>query len=164
MSSLSIGSSQEDSDSYYNFEDRFKRQNYMLGNFDDGYKFIVKDEHIKLLQELYFHFNEDSYEGYPYVGAKRPFGNSYIEGDIAYIIGFEGEDPDEFTEQESEYLLSFYKELHIVLKIVTQLKTFETGEYEYVSHNKWEMSKAQKRKNKIESVLKEQGEIDEEDS
>ena len=53
-----------------------------------------------------------------------------------------------------EYLLSLYNDLHIVLKIVTQLKTFQTGVYIYKEFNKWERSKSLIRKNKIESILK----------
>ena len=141
---------------------KYHRDRVLRGEFEIGYKFELKEEHVKLLQELYFQFDESYYEGFPCVGAKRPFGNSYIEGDIAYIIGYEGEDPDEFTEEESEYLLSFYRELHIVLKIVTQLKTFDLGVYEYTDFNKWSPSKQLLRRKKINSVLDENDDLSDE--
>lgn len=156
---------------------KFERQNYLRGTVDIGYIFELKEEHIKLIQHMYFQFDESAYDGAPCVNFKRPFGNSDLLGDIMDILDFtpsntedicfcDGDECEKFheddelelSESEIKYLMDIYQGTHIALKIITQLKTFETGKYIYTNHNTWEESNAMKRVRKIESVLDDENE------
>jgi hypothetical protein len=162
---------------------KFQRQNYLRGTVDDGYIFELKEEHIKLIQHMYYQFDESAYEGAPSVNLKRPFGNSDLIGDIMDILEFEPsymsdicfceeddcenfheDDELEISDSEREYLMDIYQGTHIALKIITQLKTFETGKYICNFHNTWEESNAMKRVRKIDSVLDDKDKNNSEDS
>jgi hypothetical protein len=151
---------------------KFERQNYLRGTPDNGYIFELKEEHIKLLQHMYFQFDESAYEGAPCVNFKRPFGDSDILEDMMHILdftpshaedicfceeddceNFHEDDELELSESEIKYLMDIYQGTHIALKIITHLKTFETGKYICNYHNQWEETNAMKRVRKIDSVL-----------
>lgn len=93
-------------------------------------KFTVTEQHIKLLR----HANVswwDCETGAPCIDCKRPYGNSFVEGDMYEIL--EGKD---YTEDfyDNDDLRAKYLKLHseteTALQIVLTTGKFEPGEYE----------------------------------
>lgn len=94
-------------------------------------KFELCPEHITLLQRMYWEY-QDCETGAPAVDCKRPYGNSYVPPDVAEILGVElPEDDDAAYDKKVEEVMRFHYESHTALEIILQLKTFETGLYEY---------------------------------
>lgn len=57
--------------------------------------FTLTEDHIKLLSRAYIGW-EDSEFGAPSIDCKRPYGNSYVEGDVAEILEWKpSKDEDE---------------------------------------------------------------------
>lgn len=103
--------------------------------------FELKEEHIKLLQNFWITWNWYEY-GAPSVDPKRPFGNSYVEGDIASIleiIPFKDSDGElHFTKEQIDKCNKIYKETETALQIVLSTKSFITGLYKCEQYtNKW---------------------------
>lgn len=48
-------------------------------------EFNLKEEHIKLLRAMYVGWSDCEY-GAPEIDPKRPYGNSYVEGDVHEIL------------------------------------------------------------------------------
>jgi hypothetical protein len=80
-----------------------------------------REKDLKLLANAFFN-NLDRYNceyGGWGVDDKRPFGNSFVEGDIAEIIGLELVDEDDDSEEHEDqirYLNSLYDDLGPYLK------------------------------------------------
>lgn len=72
--------------------------------------FELKREHVLLLQNAYVSWN-DCETGAPTIDPKRPYGNSYVEGDVAKILGIEGEGEDgELTWAQEEVCREWHGE------------------------------------------------------
>lgn len=54
--------------------------------------FVLKKEHLKLLQNMWIDFDEFNYYGAPHVNEKRPYGNSDVYMDVAEIVGIPFDD------------------------------------------------------------------------
>lgn len=104
---------------------------------NDNKNFVVTEDHIKLLQNVYFSYDDYTEFGAPEVNPKRPYGNGDVYGDIGEILGWEKEELeseyyDEYTysdDQRTE-MLKLHKEMTIVLQILTKNLFIEVGEYE----------------------------------
>ena len=81
-------------------------------------RFTVKPEHLKLLRSAYIGW-EDCEFGAPAIDCKRPYGNSWVYGDIAEILGIEM-NGEEFTEEQKEYMRKLHEETQKVLQILVQ--------------------------------------------
>lgn len=46
--------------------------------------FEIKNEHLELLKRAFVSWDSCEY-GAPAINCKRPYGNSYVEGDIGWI-------------------------------------------------------------------------------
>lgn len=98
--------------------------------------FELTADHIKLLQEACIRW-EDCETGAPAIDCKRPYGNSYVPGDIAEILGWEiGEDG--LTEEQKKKAYALHKETETALQIILTCKAFEPGKFKMNSHYKYE--------------------------
>ena len=79
--------------------------------------FVIREEHIMLLNRLYINSNGE-------IDPKRPFGNSDITSDIYEILGWDNEH-EEYTSEANSYL----KEIPLVLQICLCNLSFSTGVY-----------------------------------
>ena len=114
-------------------------------------KFIVKEEHLKLISHMNVGWNDCEF-GAPEIDPKRPYGNSDVIQDIVEIFGMEEIDDERFIfrifGQEyrlrgddkynidfdhegdlTEILTNLHKETETALQIALATKSFETGEY-----------------------------------
>lgn len=100
--------------------------------------FRVTKEHIKLLQSAYMGWDDCEF-GAPAIDCKRPYGNSYVYGDIADLLNIEpdGEEPDGFSDEQMSYMLKIHTELETVLQILTNCLAIKEGWYEYADDYKW---------------------------
>jgi hypothetical protein len=83
--------------------------------------FTVKPEHLKLLKRMYIGW-EDCEFGAPAVDCKRPYGNSWVYGDIADILDIKpaGENEEEFTDEQEDVMRGLHKEMQTVLQILVK--------------------------------------------
>ena len=97
-------------------------------------KFEMTEQHIKLLRHMHVGWQKCEY-GAPEINPKRPYGNSWVEGDIAKILGIE---PDGSTDWDGEKIHSLQQvkamyvlhlETQLALQIVLRTGKFETGKY-----------------------------------
>lgn len=88
----------------------------------------VTEEHLKLLRRAYFRYEHQVEFGAPGMDQKRPYGNSYVYGDIAEILGIEGTD-EGFTNDQYDYMLTLHRELATVLNIMVRNGGVEPGVY-----------------------------------
>lgn len=58
--------------------------------------FRLKEEHLKLLRAMWVDWDSAEY-GAPCIDSKRPYGNSYVEGDVCEILGWKSPDEEEET-------------------------------------------------------------------
>lgn len=106
--------------------------------------FEVTENHIKLLQRMYFRYDDYCEFGAPAVDCKRPYGNSYVYGDIAEILGIEPEIIDEdydeadFSEEQLRYMDQIHQEMTDVLQIFTRLLSISPGKYVQTNYYEWE--------------------------
>lgn len=104
--------------------------------------FTITSDHIKLLKNAHIGWDDCEF-GAPAIDCKRPYGNSYVFGDIADILGIERE-PDEygdleFSDEQESYMLKVHSELQTVLQILTQTCDIHHGVWKYDRNEcKWE--------------------------
>ena len=98
-------------------------------------RFTLTAQHILLLQRAYIGWH-DCETGAPEIDPKRPYGNSYVAGDVAEILGIELNDNEDalgYDEQALEAsrdnLLKLHGETLTALQIVLCCKTFEPGDF-----------------------------------
>lgn len=95
-------------------------------------EFIILESHLKLIKNMYFYFDECSYEGAPAVDTKKPYGNSNTIGDVYEILFDEYWDEDEKGEMPEEFrndLYRLHKETSTALQICCVTQTFKPGLY-----------------------------------
>lgn len=99
-------------------------------------RFEIKEEHIKLLNKAYVSWFDAEY-GAPSIDPKRPYGNSYVEGDIAEILGWKTQN-DKLTDQQCKDARKIHDETKIALQICLSQLRFEKGVYENTGYGiKW---------------------------
>ncbi len=126
-------------------------------------KFEMKEEHLKLLQNMYVGWNDCEF-GAPEIDPKRPYGNSNVIQDMLELFGLEeikkggqvfkfkifgveyllkGEDKfniDMDNERELNTLLvQLHKETQTALQIVLETRQFKQGIYEK-DGNGWKLT------------------------
>jgi len=112
-----------------------EKQDKLRKQREDLKEFEVKDEHLKLLKEMYVGWNDCEF-GAPEIDPKRPYGNSDGVDDVARVIGYkktkdtvELEDCD-WTQEAYDYLYNLHKDMQIVLQIVLSSLSFKKGTYQ----------------------------------
>ena len=97
--------------------------------------FEVTEDHLKLVQRMYWQWDDHAYDGAPAVGLKRPYGNSDVMYDIAQILGwtddFTEEQDDEFYENDEliDKAMKIHRDMATVLQISTATLSWEPGVY-----------------------------------
>lgn len=85
-------------------------------------KFVVTEDHMKLLKRIWFRYDAYTEFGAPEVDPKRPYGNSDVYYDIAEILGLEvGKDEwgdVEYTPEQIDYMAKTHQEMTTVLQIL----------------------------------------------
>lgn len=89
-------------------------------------RFKITEDHLKLIEHMYVSWWDCEY-GAPGVDPKRPYGNSFVEGDIANILGWRIDENDDSYYREAEKI---HREMQTVLQICLCTKSFEVGTYE----------------------------------
>jgi hypothetical protein len=95
--------------------------------------FEITEDHLKLAKKMYVSWDNCEF-GAPAIDCKRPYGNSYVEGDIAEILGISDNkrhDDDEpyFTDKDLEYMNKVHKEMQTVIQIALSTGEFSVGNY-----------------------------------
>lgn len=104
-------------------------------------KFELTEEHVKLLRRAQVQWH-DCEHGAPEIDPKRPYGNSYVDVDIAEILGEEPQgvdrfgDPD-YSPEQKIYFQRIHRETEIALQIMLCVGCMELGIYE----NAYDVSK-----------------------
>lgn len=91
-------------------------------------RFEIKEEHLKLLNRSYVSWDYAEF-GAACIYPKKPYGNSYVEYDIAKILGWEIKD-DELTDEQISMANKLHEETETALQICLSRLKFETGVYE----------------------------------
>ena len=100
-------------------------------------RFEIKEEHLKLLNKAYVDWYDAEF-GAPSIDPKRPYGNSYVEGDIAEILGWKLDEDDELSDKQLSEANKIHNETKTALQICLSLLKFETGVYENTGYGiKW---------------------------
>lgn len=102
--------------------------------------FEVKEEHIKLIQEMYIDYSDWAEFGAPMVNPKRPYGNSNVYRDIAEILEIplpDFEEDEWFTDEQEELMLDLHKGTAEALQILAQHLKLEVGKYEQSMYHNW---------------------------
>ncbi len=94
-------------------------------------KFIVTEEHLKLLNKL--HVYRSRRLEYPFsmpeINTSRPFGNRDIYQDMAEILGYPEAVEGKFPKETIEKMKLLLQDLVYVLQICLCTQSFEPGEY-----------------------------------
>jgi len=99
-------------------------------------EFELKPEHVRLLRRAYVGW-QDCETGAPEIDPKRPYGNSYVVGDVAEILEEKIPDEDQdggrayelWENTRGEELMSLHYETATALQIVLVTGSFEPGRY-----------------------------------
>lgn len=101
-----------------------------MKHFTEQTRFNLTEDHIKLLRRANVGWQRCAF-GAPEIDPKRPYGNSFVEGDIAEILGVElvEDDDGDFDQATCEQLEAIHKQTHVALEIILATGTFTPGEY-----------------------------------
>ena len=78
--------------------------------------FTITEDHLKLLRRACVGWEDCEY-GAPSIDCKRPYGNSFVEGDIAEILGWKTKD-DELSDEQYDRAVQIHSETQTALQIV----------------------------------------------
>jgi hypothetical protein len=94
-------------------------------------EFQLTEDHLKLSKQMFVEWAKDDWGGYPYINSKRPYGNSFIEGDIAEALGWTFIDSDEcpLTPKQMQEAMALHRQMQHVLQIVLCTQSFIPGLY-----------------------------------
>jgi len=94
--------------------------------------FTLTEQHVTLLRHFIVGW-QDCETGAPEIDPKRPYGNSFVVGDIAEIFGEHPTGGDEyepeFTEEQKSRLMKLHRETATALQIVLATGSFTPGDY-----------------------------------
>lgn len=102
-------------------------------------RFTITEDHLKLARKMYVGWQDCEF-GAPEIDPKRPYGNSYVYGDIAEIIGMQSsQNEDEpFTKEQKAHMYALHLQMEYVVQIGLATGCFEVGNYEAADYsNKW---------------------------
>jgi len=91
-------------------------------------EFTVTRDHLTLLRNFYVGWN-DCETGAPEIDPKRPYGNGYVPGDVAEILGWERNEDGELTDDQESDAYQIHGETQTVLQIVLSTGSFVPGSY-----------------------------------
>jgi len=99
-------------------------------------EFTLTDDHLKLLRRGQVSWDDGEGDGAPGINSKKPYGNSYVAGDIAEILGAPDEDwiwenghKSQVTPEAAERLMRLHVETVVALQIVLATGEFRPGRY-----------------------------------
>jgi hypothetical protein len=92
-----------------------------------GLRFTVTCEHIALLRRAVVRWDDCEY-GAPAIDCKRPYGNSYVEKDVAQILSWPVTDDGLLRVQEGR-ARQLHEETEVVLQIILRTGVMQTGDY-----------------------------------
>ena len=96
-------------------------------------EFEITEDHIKVIKGMTFEYLHDHSFGAPGLDQKRPFGNSYVYGDLADLLGMEpepdGSSDEDWSEDQKVYMREVFFETATVLNIIIQTQSFKPGLY-----------------------------------
>lgn len=101
--------------------------------------FTITEDHLKLARRMYVGWQDCEF-GAPEIDPKRPYGNSYVYGDIAEIVGIQpSQNEDEpFTEEQRARMNLLHKGMKHVVQIALHVGKLEVGNYEGAEYgNEW---------------------------
>lgn len=90
--------------------------------------FEVTEQHLTLLRHAYVDWDHCEF-GAPAINPKRPYGNSWVYGDIAELLGIEPEDGDEFSSDQKDRMASLHAQTLTALQIILVTGVMEPGIY-----------------------------------
>jgi hypothetical protein len=90
--------------------------------------FELTNDHLKLLKEMYVGW-QDCETGAPEIDPKRPYGNSYVAGDVAELLGWKLDEDGGLTEYQRDKALELHRNTEYALQIVLSTQRFECGVY-----------------------------------
>jgi len=99
-------------------------------------QFKLTEQHITLLRNMYVRWNKCE-TGAPEIDPKRPYGNSYVPGDIHELLT--GED-SELTEEEEKNYLKLHRETEEALRIFLANAKIHPENYNMEWTGWWEKS------------------------
>ena len=101
-------------------------------------KFTLTENHIKLLRRFWVEWDGGIGAGAPAINPKRPYGNSYVAGNIHEIVTGKSWSESISEEQEDQYLL-LHRETETALQIILSTGSFVPGVYIRKAYsNKWQ--------------------------
>lgn len=115
-----------------------------LFNYRKGDTFEVTEEHLNLLAEAEWEYDDSMYYGAPEMNLKRPYGNGDVVRDICETIGekpFESYEGEKYWSKEQfEKAMKLHHELPVVLAIICQTRLVKPGTYKTCEDfgRKWE--------------------------
>lgn len=90
-------------------------------------RFKLSEDHIKLLRHMCVEWDY-SETGAPAINPKRPYGNSYVAGDVYKILT--GNDGHFLSEEQEDYYLNIHKQTLVALKVFLHNARLTPGDYE----------------------------------
>jgi hypothetical protein len=86
---------------------------------DQTETFTMTESHLKLTRQMWLQWQSDEF-GAPEVDPKRPYGNSFVEGDVADILGWErlGEEEGFLSPEQEREAQRLHRETLTVLEIL----------------------------------------------
>lgn len=100
-------------------------------------KFTITEEHLKLAKEMYVGWQDCEF-GAPEIDPKRPYGNSYVYGDLGEILGLKEDNEDGFSDQDKERMYTLHRGMQTFIQIGLATGRFDLGEYEGEGYsNRW---------------------------
>lgn len=101
-------------------------------------KFTLTETHLKLLRRANITWSRSEF-GAPTIDPKRPYGNSYVIGDIVEILDAPIDAYGDVDEKVYTALYKLHSETETALQIVLETGSFEAGDYERQKYfGRWE--------------------------
>lgn len=105
-------------------------------------QFELTEAHLKLLGEFYIEWlgNINYGHGSPAVNQKRPYGNSFVLGDVHEIVTGDKLKGRSLTDEETQLYKKLHIETMVALQIVLSTQKFEVGIYQlqnYYDQRSW---------------------------
>ena len=98
--------------------------------------FTLTKTHINLITQLNINQNQDHFYNIPVlpmIDEKRPFGNSYILGDVFEVMGLTPDENEDYTEAQKQEAYQALIELPQAMRIILHYQTFTPGTYDVPS-------------------------------
>ena len=95
--------------------------------------FTLTKTHINLITQLTIKQNQDHIYNIPVlpmIDEKRPFGNSYILGDVFEVMGLTPDENEDYTEIQKQEAYQALIELPQAMRIILHYQTFTPGTYD----------------------------------